>query len=924
MSDGVQFNDIEEFYEHLAHIGTPRHSGRYPWGSGENAYQRHTNFLNEVNILKSKGMSEKEISEAFGLKSTSELRAMRTIAVTAKRQEDIGTAIKLKDKGMSNVEIGKQMGIGESTVRGLLKPALEARANRLQQAADFLRSEVDREGFLDVSAGTEHYLGLAANKKDVAVAMLKDEGYQVFYHKVPQLGTGEETNIKVLARPDKTYSELRADPNQIASIAGHYDKDTGEMRLTKPPVMFDSNRLAVRYGNEGGADMDGVIQLRRGVDDISLGGKQYAQVRIAVDGTHYIKGMAMYADKMPDGVDIVFNTNKDSTGNKLDALKPLKKDRDNPEYIDPDMPFGSMVMQRTYIDKKTGEQKQSVINRVGTGESVNEEGRWNQWSKNFSSQFLSKQSSQLAKQQLDLTFKIKQDEFNDIQKLANPAVKKKLMEEFADGADASSVHLKAAGLPRTRSQVILPINSLKDGEVYAPNFRNGEKVVLIRHPHGGIFEIPELTVNNKNREALSVLKQAEDAIGINSKVAARLSGADFDGDTVLVIPNNNKKIKSGRPLEGLKNFDPQSDFAMPKGPNGEKISNGMTPKGKQKQMGDISNLITDMTIRKANDAELARAVRHSMVVIDAEKHNLDYKRSFKDNNIAELKTKYQGGPKKGASTLISRAKSQVTVDDRKPRSMKDGGPINPKTGEKMWTYTGETYTKTTVNKRTGAVTETVVKKPGKKSTKMAEAKDAYELVSANGGTPMERVYADHANKLKALANQARKEAFVIKPAPVNPLAKKTYANEVASLKAKLNRAQKNAPLERKAQLVGNSIVTTKKQSNPGMDSAELKKVKAMALDTARLRLGAKKETVTFTDREWEAVQKNAISTNVLNALLTNADAAHVKQLATPRDRPVMTDAKIARAKAMLAIGHTKSEIADALGVPGSTLDSALA
>lgn len=44
-------------------------------------------------------------------------------------------------------------------------------------------------------------------------------------------------------------------------------------------------------------------------------------------------------------------------------------------------------------------------------------------------------------------------------------------------------------------------------------------------------------------------------------------------------------------------------------------------------MGVISNLITDMTLRGADEKELARAVKHSMVVIDAEKHGLDYKRS---------------------------------------------------------------------------------------------------------------------------------------------------------------------------------------------------------------------------------------------------------------------------------------------------------
>lgn len=930
MTDDFQFNDIEEFYQHLAelpetelaHVGTPRHSGRYPWGSGDNPYQRHKSFLQYVDDMKKSGMKESEIVKALGLKSSSELRAMRTIAVTSSRQTEIDQIRKLHDKGMSNTAIARQLGINESAVRAKLNPALLERANRLQETADFLKSKVDADGFIDVGAGVEHYLGVSKTKKDVAVAMLKDEGYQVFYHKVPTHGD-KETNIMVLARPDKTYNDLKDDPSQIKTIAAHYDADSGKMVGTKPPVNFDSKRIAIRYAEDGGADMDGVIQMRRGVEDLSLNGKAYAQVRIAVDGTHYLKGMAMYADKMPDGVDIIFNTNKSKDVPKMKVMKELQKDDDNPEYIDKSMPFGSMVTQMTYVGKD-GKQHQSPLNRVGTGDSVNEEGRWNQWSKTFSSQFLSKQAPGVAKQQLDLTYKSKVDDLDEIMKLTNPAVKKKLLEEFADGADSSAVHLKAAGLPRTRSQVILPINSLKDGEIYAPNFRPGERVVLVRHPHGGIFEIPELVVNNKNREAISVLKQAQDAVGINANVAKRLSGADFDGDTVLVIPNNSKKIKSSPPLAGLKNFDPQADYAMPKGPNGEKISNGMTPKGKQKEMGVISNLITDMTIKKASHAEIARAVRHSMVVIDAEKHNLDYKRSAKDNDIASLKKKYQFDPEtgsSGASTVISRASSDMRTLDRKPRSAKDGGPIDPNTGEKMWTYSGETYTKIKENKRTGAVTEVVVPKPGKKSTKMAETNDAHTLSS---GTLMETVYADHANRLKALANKARKEAMVIKPVKVDPVAKRTYANEVASLTSKLNTAQKNAPLERQARLAAKAAQDAKKKANPQATPDQLKKAGRMGLEEARLRLGAKKETVTFTEREWEAVQNNAISTNVLNALLANSKADHIKQLATPRERPVMTDAKLARAKAMLASGYTQSEIADALGVPGSTLSDALA
>lgn len=61
----------------------------------------------------------------------------------------------------------------------------------------------------------------------------------------------------------------------------------------------------------------------------------------------------------------------------------------------------------------------------------------------------------------------------------------------------------------------------------------------------------------------------------------------------------------------------------------------------QKHTEDISNLITDMASAGASDSEIARAVRHSLVIIDAEKHKLDYKQSEIDNGISELKKKYQ-------------------------------------------------------------------------------------------------------------------------------------------------------------------------------------------------------------------------------------------------------------------------------------------
>lgn len=83
------------------------------------------------------------------------------------------------------------------------------------------------------------------------------------------------------------------------------------------------------------------------------------------------------------------------------------------------------------------------------------------------------------------------------------------------------------------------------------------------YPHGGTFEIPELTVNNKNPTAVSVLgKNIRDAVGINPKVAERLSGADFDGDQVVVIPTGGRvKIQSTPALKDLKDFDPKTDYS---------------------------------------------------------------------------------------------------------------------------------------------------------------------------------------------------------------------------------------------------------------------------------------------------------------------------------------------------------------------------
>lgn len=897
--------------DELMHYGTKRHSGRYPYGSGENPYQHELDFLGRINDLKNQGLTETEIAKALGLSSTTELRAKKAIAKNDIQKYNLEMCRKLKDKGYSNVAIGERLGVPESTVRNWLDETAKQKNEVLNNVADTLESAVKSKGLIDIGAGVERELGVSDVKLKTAVAMLKEKGYNQYEIYIDQLGTNnQKTTIKVLAPPDMTYAEAFKSRYDISSV-NQYSEDGGyTFTSIEKPRSIDSDRVQIRYNEEGGVDKDGVIELRRGVDELSLGSAQYAQVRIAVDGTHYLKGMAMYSDDMPDGVDIVFNTNKHVGTDKMKVLKEMKTESENP--------FGSTVVQRHYTDAD-GNTQLSALNIVGTNEGdMHVEGSWGNWSKSLASQMLSKQSLSLAKRQLKLTLDEQKEQFEEIKSLTNPEVKKHYLQEFADSCDAAAVDLKAMALPRQSCKVILPITDMKDTEVYAPTYRNGEKVCLIRYPHGGIFEIPELTVNNKQKTANSVMHNAKDAIGISSKVAERLSGADFDGDTVIVIPVNDKvKINTSKPLEGLKNFDPKESYPYHEG---MKV---MSEKTKQRQMGEVSNLITDMTLQGASSSEIARAVRHSMVVIDAVKHKLDYTQSRIDNGIDELRDKYQGGG--GASTLISMAKSQARVPVRKeitnPARMTADQLKDYEAGKKVYEETGESYAKTTVNKKTGAVTTKEVVRT-QTVPRMSVTDDAHTLSS---GTPMEEAYADYANGMKALANAARKEYIATPSTHYSPTAKKQYAEEVSSLNAKLNSALLNAPKERQAQLIANSRVEAKKKANPELkdDKDHLRKIKGQELQIARAQVGAQKQRITPTEKEWEAIQAGAISSNKLQQILANSDKKTLRSFAMPKARKSLSNAQINLAKSMENSGYTLADIADRLGVSTSTVSTIL-
>ena len=913
--------------KYLLHYGIEKKSGRYPWGSGDTPYQRSGMFQSYIKELKDNGLSDSEISKvidayakergASSRYATTHLRATKTLSKNALYAENERTAMKLKAKGMSPSAIARQMEMPGATVRAMLEPSRIAREDVITNTANMLRDQVEKYKYIDVGLGTELHLDMSKEKLATAVAILLDDGYRQHFPKIEQpTNPGKYTEFKILTKADTPFKEIMQNLEQIRSPMAFSDDHGNTIHEIAKPVNVDLNRIGVKYNSTS----DGEIHIRPGVPDLTLGEGNYAQVRISVDDTHYLKGMALYDTNLPKGIDIQFHSPKDDSGDKLDVMKPHKEDAYHPENI-----FGSITRQLYYNDPVTGEKKLSPINIVGSKDGAGEEGAWENWSKSLSSQMLSKQPESLAKAQLDTAYKLRKNEFDEDRGLINAAVKKRLLESFAEDCDSAAAYLKAASIPRQSNKVIINIESLKDNEVYAPTYRPGEKLVLIRHPHGGRFEIPELKVNNNNLEAKARLGNAQDAIGINSTVAKQLSGADFDGDAVVVIPNKDGLIKHQPPLKELDGFDPKHDFppydgmitidggtynaATKKAEYGEKGPNGAN---KQREMGRISNLISDMTIKGAPNSEIARAVKHSMVVIDSEKHMLNYKLSKQENAINQLINIYQekdDGRSGGAATIVSRAKGDVRVDRRRLARQNEGGPVNSVTGELNWVPTGDSY----VDKN-GV---TVVK--SQSSTKMAETKDARTLVSSPSGTPMEFIYADHANKLKALANQARLEALNTKNLVYNSTAKATYAKEVDSLDRKLTIAKMNKPMERQAQAIATAELAAKKRENKNMSSAEYKKAAGRAIETARLIVKAQKQPVQITPREWEAIQAGAITHNKLTEILKNTDTKVVKEYATPRTSVGISPTQEARIKLMLNRGYTQQEIADQMNISTSTV-----
>lgn len=939
----------------LKHYGVKRKSGRYPWDPSLHLPKNYK-FIEDRDEMKKRGLSDNEIAKQMGL-STTVYRSKVTIAKEELKQYNMQRISKLQSEGMIIDDIAKTIGTTGQTVRNYLdeikNPNKSARAQRVQTeaVAQTLEDAVKRSKYIDVGKGVEIQMGISKEKLKSGLNALVESGeYEVHNLRIAQVtDKNNSTPVKVLTKKGVERSEIYKNMDKVRPVEEFaINGDARMFQQMERPKSIGWDRVHIRYAipegqkghgtNDDGAMMDGAMFLRPGVKDLNLGKASYAQVRIAVGDTHYLKGMALYGTEemfkgIPKGTDIIFNTNKTANKTPQEVLKELKKNPEGGAPIDGPNPFGATVKrQNTLVDAKGNpvykpgvkDRFGNKVPQIGSVNIVNEEGDWGSWSKALSAQFLSKQPTTVVHERLKATMKQVQDEYESIQKVTNPVIKKQLMESFVSDLESKQVHMKAAAPKGFQGHVILPVPDMKENEVYAPNYKNGEKVVLIRYPHGGRFEIPELTVNNNSVARKMISKDSPDAIGIHPKVASKMSGADFDGDTAYVIPNNKGKFKSRDSLKELKNFDPNMYADKPG------TFTPITKRYQQTLMGVVSNLITDMTLQGAPSNEIARAVKHSMVVIDAEKHKLNYKRSAEENGIDALMKRYMthvdkvkygdlerynpktrrvdkvidpdklkkdltpGKEYTSASTIISRHKQSVITDGYQ---VEVPDPKSKSGGTKMvWRNKKETYLVNMV-------------------------KDANVFLGPNA-TKTEHHYADYINELKAFKNKVDSEMSGIKMPARDPKAAKIYAEEVLSMKDKVNQVKINRIKERQAQRmaeVSSKAEIARRSEDEVLKKDEISRIKQQALNKARSMVGAERTPVTITDDEWDAVQSNAVSGTLLKELVSFMDDSQLKSLATPRANKQMTDARKSKAKALLANGYTIAQVAEALGVSSSTI-----
>lgn len=869
------------------------------WGTKEHPYDTANAFLEALAQFKAGGGTDKEFGDYLGL-SSSNFRDMKSAAKNDVLSENIKSLNDMINRGNSLRSAAAALGVPEATARGWLSTKSNKGGSQIDSITSELRNMLADGKYVDIGEGSEYILGVSTEKLRAAVKKLETEGYHVINYYQRQMTSINKTQMKVLVPADVESVDVRKDKSKISPPLFYMDSSTGKAEKFERPRSISSNRVQVLAADDPhplggvGIDRDGLIEVRRGVPELSLGKANYAQVRILVDGNKYLKGMCVYAPEgsLPDGIDVRFNSNKPT------AEKGYKEAKSNPNN-----PFGAnikeddelMLAQRHYIDKD-GNRQLSCLN------IVSEEGTWFEWSKSLASQVLSKQRIDVIKRQLDSSLNANYRSYLKIMEIENEDIRAKMLDDLAGKIDQNAVALKGAAFNRQAAHVIIPNPDLKPGEIYAPNYRDGESCVLIRFPHGGLFEIPAVKVNNKSKSSKELIGNSIDAICMNPVDAKTLSGADFDGDTVQVIPNNDGAMIRMEAQKDLQDFDP-GIYKLGNYPNEKPLKN--KERGYQ-YMGSITNLITDMSMMGADVKDLVAATKFSMVAIDAWKHGYAVKPAWKELGIDDLIKKYRHG-KRGASTIISRTKSPVYVPEQRlvtnkyevPKDrLKDweaGKPVYIPTGRKKF------------DKKTG---EYVV---AQMTVDKGSVQDPRNLVGHL--SPKEDVYADFAYNMHELANSCRKEARMAAAYQKDVNATNKYADAVESIKAKVISRKRKSPYERLAQLIAEADLQVKISDAPELtdNPKELKKAAAASLERARKKIQLTDVDITLTDEEWEALFSNALTSDMFNYVLRHCDPIELSKRALHESDPVMSENMVKRINEMSKNGYSRLEIAEHTG-----------
>jgi len=207
-----------------------------------------------------------------------------------------------------------------------------------------------------------------------------------------------------------------------------------------------------------------------------------------------------------------------------------------------------------------------------------------------------------------------------------------------------------------------------------------------------------------------------------------------------------------------------------------------------------------------------------------------------------------------------------------------------------------------------------------KSTKMAETKDARTLSS---GYEVEELYAAYANNLKDMARTARKASLKTEGHVYKKEAAEAYKEEVAGLNAQLENARRNKPFERMAQSKTYMEVqeAIRRDENLYKNEAEIKKISDRTLKKNRAALGARRQSITISPKQWEAIESGAVRKETLKQILRYADDGEIDKYAMPRrgrsnELSPITQSRI---RTYANSNYSIAQIANAIGCSQSTV-----